>query len=258
MFKKFKPEKVAAEVAIQISGPKLLNVRLTIPWLYWGGRVSETPSIQEAVDRCDRRIRGVESDMCATELDILASLQVHVDILTIRLYFNNQRFPLPNPLTLPPVYHRLVELKLDSVDFQDRFEFLTDLRAIERLTLDNCGLTCVPREIEHLNTLERLVLAYNKLKSIPAFIGYMPNLRYLILEDEPRCGDIPLSIGGLHFVAMPDQMAWPLMQTEYVLGFVLLNGLVEADQGTSTPWTRFLRKGLYDPRLFLFVWAFCF
>lgn len=258
MFKKFKSERVAAEVAIRISGPKQLHVRLVIPSLYSGGETSYKPSIQEAIDQCDRRIHGVEPGMCAIELDILASMQVYVNTLTICLYCNNQRFPLPNPLTLPAVYRGLIELKLDSVDMQDRFEFLTDLSAIERLTLDNCGLTRVPREIERLSTLECLTLACNHLQSIPEFIGYMPKLRYLNLDDEPQCGDIPLSVGGLQHVTMPERMAWPLMKAEYVLGFVLLNGLVEADQGRSTSWTRFLRKGLYDPRLFLHVWAFRF
>lgn len=258
MFKKFKPEKVAAEVVIQLSGPKLLCVRLAIPQLYSGGETSYKPSIQEAIDQCDRRIRGVEPGMCALELDILASMQVYVNTLNIRLYFNNQRFPLPTPLALPAVYHSLIDLKLDSVDFQGRFEFLIDLSTLKRLTLNNCGLTCVPSEIERLSTLEFLTLAYNNLKSIPVFIGYMPNLRYLNLEDEPQCSEIPLSVGGLRHVTMPDRMVWPLMKAEYVLGSALLNGLVEADQGRSTPWTCFLRKGLYDPRLFLFVWAFCF
>ena len=53
-----------------------------------------------------------------------------------------------------------------------------------------------------------------------------------------------------------DELPPAVLHCQHRLGILLLNGLVEADHRIQTPWTRFLRQGLYDPRLFLHIWAF--
>lgn len=258
--KKFKETPVVfAAVRITYRGPDL-NVRLAIPKVLPNDTVFNTASIQDAIDQCDRTARGVEPGMNRLELEWLAKVQVEIETLWIRPYWQDRRYPLPEPLRLPSIYHSLKRLDLESVDLGDRTEFLTDLTDLEGLGIDNCGLTRVPPQIEHMKKLESLALALCNIQSIPLFLGYMPRLISLMVYEEPRLSfhEIPLSVRGIWYVTTYDSNELPseILYCQHRLGILLLNGLVEADKGVNSPWTRFLRQGMYDPRLFLHIWAF--
>jgi hypothetical protein len=259
--KKLKQTKrVSAAVTITLSGP-ILNVRLSIPKVLPNDTVLSTAIIQKGIDACDRVARGVEPGMCQLEIQWLAEYHVEITSLSIQLYHFNRRYPLPDPpLALPSTYHSLVNLSLDSVDLGDRTEFLSDLPDLAWLTVDNCGLTRVPPQLEALKHLKSIEFANNSITHIPLFMGYLPELRFLDISEEAHLlpHELPLSVRGIYSLrlSLEDNLPQRILWCQYRLGMLLLNGLVEAEKGVDSPWTRFLFRGLYDPRLFLHVWAF--
>ncbi len=250
---------VSAAVRITYRGPDL-TVRLSIPKVLPNDTVFNTASIQDAIDQCDRTARGVEPGMNRLELEWLAKVQVKIETLWIRPYWQDRRYPLPEPLRLPSIYHSLKRLELESFDLGDRTEFLADLPDLEGLGINNCGLTRMPPQIGRMKKLKRIEFARCNIQSIPVFLGYMPRLISLMVYEEPRLSfhEIPLSVRGIWYVSVhsDDELPPAVLHCQHRLGILLLDGLVEADKGVQTPWTRFLRQGLYDPRLFLYIWAF--
>lgn len=247
---------VFAAVAITHRGPDL-NVRFSLPRTLPNDTVFNTSSIQVGIDDCDQRARYLENVTDSQEFPPMFLAHVEIDSLAVRVYFFGRRYPLPEPLRLPSKYHSLKTLDLDSVALGDRTEFLADLPNLERLCFDNCELTRVPPQLEHMNKLERVEFALNSITHIPLFMGYMPKLDSVMLEEEAHLlhAELPLSFRGIPylFVKLPSV----ILHRQYRLGSLLLNGLAEADRGVQTPWTAFLRRGMYDPRLFLHIWAFC-
>lgn len=254
-----KLKRVSAAVTIGHGGP-VLHVRLSIPRVLPNDTLLSTAIIQKGVDACDRIVRGVEPGMCQLELQWLAEYHVEIANLSIQLYYSNRRYPLHEPLVLPSTYHSLVNLSLDSVDLGDRTEFLSRLFDLVWLTVNNCGLTQVPPQLEHLKQLKGIEFALNAITHIPLFMGYLPSLRFLKIGEEPSLlsHELPVSVRGIYSLRtrLEDNLPQRILWCQYRLGILLLSGLVEAEKGVDSPWTRFLFRGLYDPRLFLHVWAF--
>lgn len=259
--KKLKETKrVSAAVTITLVGPGL-SARLAIPKVLPNDAIFHTSDLREAIYQCDKRACGVDPDMNRLEREWLAEYHVEITSLSIQLYPFNRRYPLPDPpLALPSSYHSLVNLALDSVDLGDRTEFLAQLPDLAWLTMDNCGLTRVPPQLEHLKELKSIEFALNSITHIPLFMGYMPNLCFMEIGEEAHLlpHELPLSVRGIHSLRLKfeDNLSHHVLHCQHRLGILLLNGLVEADDWVQTPWTRFLRQGLYDPRLFLHIWAF--
>lgn len=258
--KKFKETQIVfAAVAITHRGPDL-NVRFSLPRTLPNDTVSNTSSIQMGIDECDQRARYLENVADSQEFPSMFLAHVEIDSLAVQVYFSGRRYPLPEPLRLPSKYHLLKTLQLDSVALGDRTEFLADLPDLERLCIDNCELTRVPPQLEHMKKLERVEFALNSITHIPLFMGYMPKLDSVMLEEEEHLvhAELPLSFRGIPYLFVDRfKLPSPILRRQHRLGSLLLNGLVEADRGIQTPWTAFLRRGMYDPRLFLHIWAFC-
>jgi hypothetical protein len=259
--KKLKQTKrVSAAVTISRSGPGL-SVRLAIAKVLPNDAIFHIPDLREAIYQCDKRARGVDPDMNHLEREWLAEVNVEITGLSIQLYHSGQRYPLPDPpLALPSTYHSLVNLTLDSVDLGDRTEFLLQLPALLWLVVENCGLTRVPPELEHSKQLKSVEFCANAITHIPLFVGYLPCLRFVEISEEPSllAHELPVSVRGIQSLRLKfeDNLPHRILHCQHRLGILLLNGLVEAEEGKSSPWTSFLFRGLYDPRLFLHIWAF--
>lgn len=154
-------------------------------------------------------------------------------------------------LCLPVSFQSLTDLRIVCIRLVD-VSFLANLPNLLRLVLSGCSLKSVPSEIGCLRRLTELDLTYNFIATVPQEIFWLPALRYLHLGH--NCLDEPsLSIKALTYRRIsPGREKWTKRAS---LGESIASGLVEATV-KQTPWTTFLCRGLYDPRLFLFIWAF--
>jgi len=93
-------------------------------------------------------------------------------------------------------------------------------------------LESLPREMVQLKSLKRLLLYGSRLETVPVWVGRLPKLE------------------SVSFAWSDEQIGWlrPAGRLEHLLNC----GLSEEQ---ATPWTRFLTRGLYDPRLFLVIGA---
>ena len=159
-------------------------------------------------------------------------------------------------------------------------KFLAQLPRVQRLVMGDCWLHTFPCEIAEMKELKILDLSENRLKELPSDVCWLPSLLdiRIVFNHEHLMQHLPLSIGREElsvrfYPPMDHRFGWPSdterqlasrpynrpensLRIRWRLAFVLLNGLVESDKGVRNPWTVFLRRGLYDPRLFLLVWAF--
>lgn len=151
-------------------------------------------------------------------------------------------------LCFPVSFQHLTDLQICCIRLVD-VSFLANLPNLLRLALSGCSLKIVPLEIGCLRRLTELYLTYNFIETIPQEIFGLPALRYLYVGH--NCLDeSSLSIKALTYRRIfPGPDRWTKRAS---LGESIASGLVEAT-AKQTPWTAFLRRGLYDPRLFLFI-----
>lgn len=165
---------------------------------------------------------------------------------------------------LHPCYNTLVYLNLQGVRM-DTTKFLLNMPRLEILMLKYCGLRCVPEEIEQLQHLTHVDLVGNCISFLPDCLLWKPRLVRLRLPDGLK-SPLPLRLGAIEDVLRGSESnIWRFgtaelesMKWKWRLLEMIASGLVEADACKTTPWTQFLCKGLYDPRLFLFVWFLLF
>lgn len=178
--------------------------------------------------------------------------------------------------TLPAQFAKLAQLKFLSM-FGHQFEefplVVCELLNLEKLDMSYNQLSHLPPSILRLVNLNLLDLRCNRFQSIPMFVGLLPQLKMLIVGGKcasstlSKCLD-SLSLGNplegilqTSLVDAQDNGRDPSSSPkllEYLraassLEYVILCGLA---QGANNTWSRFLTRHLYDPRLFLPIWAF--
>lgn len=75
----------------------------------------------------------------------------------------------------------VTELQIISLSSfkQVNFDYISELRSLERLSLHSSGIEELPQSLSNLKQLRELYLGFNKLEKIPEFIYEIPKLRTL-------------------------------------------------------------------------------
>jgi len=160
---------------------------------------------------------------------------------------------------LSQCYSRLTTIHIDSIGCVT-FAFLRYTPALTSLSLLSCRLSSVPREIAELKQLEMLDISYNPIRRVPKFVVELPALLYIYLPSQVRA-PYPIRLGRSMVNFERSSSQHPLFgscyfENRYALFSIITSGLASADNKVETTWTRFLTRGWYDPRLFLFIWSF--
>jgi hypothetical protein len=180
----------------------------------------------------------------------------------------------------------LTSLFLRNNRLEDLPSWIGELKLLDTLILRENRLYELPAEICECESLTCLNVRDNRLRSLPYRMGDLKKLRLLDLGYNVQLGRLPITLGRVVSKHEYDPVVilteTRITETKtcwrdgpiYVEGISIdadierhlrMNGSLEsailcglADWKTvDSPWSRFLCRGLYDPRLFLHVaaWA---
>ncbi len=189
--------------------------------------------------------------------------------------------------TLPSSFaflRNLLELDLEHNSFNKFPEVICQLRNLRKLKLGANQLSSLPRSFANLRDLRFLDMSGNHFKEFPIVLCELLNLETLWMEMN-QLSELPLAITKLvnlvyiHLahnclIRLPvflgdlpnlksvnrfesDRLRYLQQRKEIVRLTVIITGGFCAPNDTN-PWTKFLVRGLYDPRLFLIIFDFAF
>jgi hypothetical protein len=173
-------------------------------------------------------------------------------------------------LLLPPVFDRTREIVFRDQAAID-FSFTEKTKGLQFLICERCEASLFPSQILSLENLRGLRLPRG-IQSIPPQLFDLPRLSMVIANEIPLA-EVPVQAGKLFaFVGnvnsalrelpradatAPSFRLWTdseFYTPRWALFVAILTGL--GGDPKASAWSAFLKKGLYDPRLFLFIWPF--
>jgi hypothetical protein len=192
-----------------------------------------------------------------------------VNLRRLRLDYNNCRY-------LPSSMQKLTQLRELDVS-NNRLTCIPPwiglLRELLELNVNNNRLTRIPPEVCNCVNLRRLSVVGNQLYTLPYRLGDLKSLRRLLVFNLPSPLKLPLTLGRITgcvddryssdsliidncAIRDPGWLnAKNCLRMNGSLELAILCGLAEWKDAVS-PWSKFLCRGLYDPRLFLHIAAF--
>lgn len=223
-----------------------------------------------AVERCQLRILPsslaslrdllklhLDNNLFGQLPDVVCELK---NLRTLRLD-NNQLKSLPRSFAN---LRWLRDLGLSRNCFKEFPRVVCELRKLEMLSIGGNQLSELPMTITKLVDLQYLNLARNSFTHFPLFLGEFSRISYFFSHgwfNHSACFHFAHTIyagnptsNGLH-----DYDLFRFLQghKESVrLSAIITGGFCAAND--TNPWTKFLVRGLYDPRLFLFIFDFAF
>ncbi len=189
--------------------------------------------------------------------DVVCELK---NLRTLRLD-NNQLNSLPRSFAN---LRWLKDLGLSRNCFKEFPRVVCELLKLEMLSIGGNQLSELPMTITKLVDLQYLNLARNSFTHFPLFLGEFSRISYFFSHgwfNHSACFHFAHTIyagnptsNGLH-----DYDLFRFLQghKESVrLSAIITGGFCAAND--TNPWTKFLVRGLYDPRLFLIIFDFAF
>ncbi len=159
---------------------------------------------------------------------------------------NNKLAELPRSFAK---LQNLFVLYLGDNKFKTFPKVVCEIEGLCRLALCDNQLTELPLAMTKLLNLTVLSLGGNDLPSIPLLLGDLPRLGYILI-----LGQRIFHRASRYLDETYDVIGYLQQRKEIPRLSVIIASGFFCDQ--TTPWARFLFQGVYDPRLFIFIFEF--
>jgi len=222
-------------------------------------------TMKDAMDKCHAvlcaPLSRLESMHRVTFPAVVSMLQPKdvpqgLDVATLFINHDTKGIVTLSSFKMPVAFHQLNRISIERVKF-NHYAFLDSLKRLRELIIEECDLEEVPSEVETLPNLFLLVLRNNRLLKLPYFLVSIPNLRYIDVCGNSELSDVPVQFGRPGKTPRVDIelpfFSGDKLRLRWKLFACVAHGLVAADSKETSPWIQFLRRGLYDPRILLWI-----